>query len=355
MFLNIFCKYYVIKEIPGSLLFREKALFLTDCVGRELDNLTAENSLAWRDSDSIEIEKDRLEFVKVIKSFLNLNPKDRAAFLRLCSGQPDRRTEAAIRKAFQSFPQSQYPPYDLCWRVCSKYQVNAFNDGIFPTLSLLNHSCLPNTEIFWNTDSGTRDLVALTDIAWGEELCHNYLHSSLAYQDRRNDLHQKWNFTCYCSFCSSGLDLELMALVDQVSRTFRSNSSSVSNLTSLLLKIDNLRLIRVFAVLGVLDKIYLHFCIDSLLSSSYCDIIEPVATIGAQYSRILVQSEGSLTKTWQYRQRHPIMFAFKCLLVEVFVFLLRVVTLLILVHSLWEVEVLQYLLLLLSSLLYSKL
>ena len=342
-------------SILGSLLFREKALFLTDGIGRELDNLAAENNLSWFYSETIEIEKDRLEYVKVIKSFLSLSSKEREAFLQLCSGQFDSRSEAAIREAFQSFPQSEYLPYDLCRRVCSKYRVNAFNDGIFLTLSLINHSCLPNTEIFWNTDSGTRDLVALTDISWGEELCHNYLHSSLAYQDRRNDLFQKWNFICSCSLCYRGLDLELMTQVDQVSQNLRSNSGSVKNLISLLLKIDDLRLIRVYAVLRVLDKIYLYYCIDSLFSSSYCDIIEPVATIGAQYSRILVQPDGSLTKTWEHRQRHPTLFAFKCLLIESFVFLLRVMTLVILFHLFWEVKVCQYLMLLLSSLLYSKL
>ena len=273
----------------------------------------------------------------------------------MCSGQPDRRTEAAVRKAFQSFPQSEYLPFDLCSRVCSKYRVNAFNDGIFPTLSKLNHSCVPNTEIFWNSELGTRDLVAVTDICWGEELCHNYLHSSLAYQHRRNDLHQKWNFACHCSFCSHGLDLELMALVDHVDQNFRSNSSSVRSLTSVLLQSEDLRLIRVSAVLGVLDKIYLHYSIDSLLSPSYCDIIKPVATLGVLYSRILVQPDGSLRRTWEYREQHPSMFAFKCLLLEVFVFLLRFVTLIILVHSLWEAKVYQYLLLLLSSLFYSKL
>ena len=273
----------------------------------------------------------------------------------MCSGQDDKRTEVAIRKAFQSFPQSKYLPYELCSRVCSKYRVNAFNDGVFPTLSRLNHSCVPNTEIFWNSERGTRDLVAVTDISRGDELCHNYLHSSLAYQDRRNDLYQKWNFICQCTFCSHGLDLEMMALVDHVGQNFRSNSSSVKTLTSVLRQSEDLRLIRVSAVLRVLDKIYLHYSIDSLLSSSYCDITEPVATIGAQYSRILVQSDGSPTKTWQYRQKHPTMFAFKCLLIEMFVSLLRAVTLLILCHSLWEVEVCQYLMLLLSSLFYSKL
>jgi len=339
----------------GTLIFREKALFLTDSVGRELDELAAENNLAGGDLDAIEIEKERLEFIKVINSFLNLSSQEKDRYLRLCCGQPDRRTEAAVRAAFKSFPQSEYLPFQLCSRVCYTYKVNAFNNGIFPSLSKINHSCQPNTEIFWNQETRSRDLVAVADIKPGDEICHNYLQSCWSCHDRTTALRDKWNFTCYCNYCCLGLDLQLMQFVEQSNKDYIAHSGSVTSLTSFLLNIDDLRLIRIFKVLRVLDKIYLHYSIDSLLSPTYCDIIEDVASIGEEYSTILVGPAGSLARTWHYRRKHRVKCAFNCLIKEMLIFILRLLTIVILFHNFWENVVWQYLILLSCSLLYSKL
>ena len=343
------------KYPPGSLIFREAALFLTDTAGRELDDLTAENILAGADLETVEIEKEKLEFVKVIKSFLNLTSQEQDQYLLLYEGKHQRRTDVAVRTAFKSFPQSDYLPYNLCSRVCYTYKVNAFNNGIFPTLSKLNHSCYPNTEIFWNVETGTRDLVALTDISPGEELCHSYLQAGWSWADRRSDLSHRWGFTCYCQCCRQGQDLHVMDLVEQVNQTFHSHSGVVIKLTNILLDMEDLRLIRISKVLRVLDKIFLHYSIDSLLSSHYCDMLERVAALGAQYSHFLQGPGSALTRSWEHRVHHPTKNALNCMMKEMVVFLLRTSTLLILFHNFYENIVWQYLILLLSSLLYSKL
>ena len=343
------------QSFPGSLIYREAALFLTDPVERKLDNLSVVNRLAGTDWEDVEIEKEKLEFVRVIKSFLNLNSDKKDQYLQLCEGQPNRRTDVAIRAAIKTFSESEHLPYNLFRRVCYIFRVNAFNNGIFLTLSRLNHSCLPSTEIFWNVETRTQDLVAIQDINIGEELCHNYLQSSWSFTDRRSDLREKWNFTCTCSSCYQGLDLHIMEMVEEVNLNFRSHSGSVERLINILINLKDLRLIRISKVLRVLDRVYLQFSIDGLLSTTFCDIVESVVAVGVQYSHILVGPDGSLTARWLYRKQHPLLSAFNCLFKEMFVFLVRLLTFVILFHNYWENIVWQYIVLLLCSLLYSKL
>ena len=84
--------------------------------------------------------------------------------------------------------------------------------GLFPTASLLNHSCSANTAF-----STTNDFVfacrALTHISKGEELTTNYLHPQYHFfgrSYRHAQLNKMWNFMCRCQRCEDSTDLGTM-------------------------------------------------------------------------------------------------------------------------------------------------
>ncbi|XP_030010007.1 protein-lysine N-methyltransferase SMYD4 [Sphaeramia orbicularis] len=93
--------------------------------------------------------------------------------------------------------------------------------AIFPTLSLLNHSCCPNTSLAFRTGVGA-DLPEFSDsishgvtvtvraakvITAGQEILHCYgPHSSqMVIQERRRLLQEQYNFLCQCEACTSQL------------------------------------------------------------------------------------------------------------------------------------------------------
>jgi hypothetical protein len=85
-------------------------------------------------------------------------------------------------------------------------QTNEFltSDGtvLFPFLSLVNHSCVPNCVVV-GPSAVKKSLVAVKDIREGEQLTIDYnsaLTSTLAYEDRRALLAQR-GFQCFCPRC----------------------------------------------------------------------------------------------------------------------------------------------------------
>ncbi|XP_032702579.1 SET and MYND domain-containing protein 4 isoform X2 [Lontra canadensis] len=73
--------------------------------------------------------------------------------------------------------------------------------GIFPVVSLLNHSCSPNTSMsFVSTVATVR---ASEKIAKGQEILHCYgpHHSRMAVADRQQKLRAQYFFDCSCPVC----------------------------------------------------------------------------------------------------------------------------------------------------------
>lgn len=76
--------------------------------------------------------------------------------------------------------------------------------GLYHTASYLSHSCDPNVKASF--EGNRLSLVALKDLAKGDELLISFLPASLAggaKNKRRNLIKEKYRFVCKCSGCVS--------------------------------------------------------------------------------------------------------------------------------------------------------
>lgn len=76
--------------------------------------------------------------------------------------------------------------------------------GIFPVVSLLNHSCSPNTSVFFSSTVAT--IRAAQRIAKGQEILHCYgpHESRMGVAERRQRLSSQYFFDCSCPACHAG-------------------------------------------------------------------------------------------------------------------------------------------------------
>lgn len=72
--------------------------------------------------------------------------------------------------------------------------------GIFPTASLANHSCRPNSIVSFKKN-GTLSLISIKDIKEGEEICISYCDVVQPCDSRRQDLKKRYGFMCDCELC----------------------------------------------------------------------------------------------------------------------------------------------------------
>ncbi|EIW59441.1 SET domain-containing protein [Trametes versicolor FP-101664 SS1] len=83
--------------------------------------------------------------------------------------------------------------------------LNAYAHGVFPLASrLFNHSCIPNAAckyIIRASEPVAMQVVALRDIAEGEEITIPYLDPALPYQTRQEALEVNYSFNCDCRLC----------------------------------------------------------------------------------------------------------------------------------------------------------
>lgn len=85
--------------------------------------------------------------------------------------------------------------------------------AVFPTLSRLNHSCLPNSNVFFSPDYFLGRLYGVHPIAEGEEVTITYILPEATRGERWRRL-EGYGFTCGCEVCR----LEGQELVDSDSR-----------------------------------------------------------------------------------------------------------------------------------------
>jgi hypothetical protein len=73
--------------------------------------------------------------------------------------------------------------------------------GLYPTICLVNHSCLPNAHNNWNSDSQNETIHALRFIRSGEEITISY-NKEGSFKSRRSRLKECFGFECTCVVCS---------------------------------------------------------------------------------------------------------------------------------------------------------
>ncbi|KAG6027952.1 hypothetical protein E4U41_000812 [Claviceps citrina] len=74
--------------------------------------------------------------------------------------------------------------------------------GVFPETSRLNHDCRPNLAYYFDNNTLTHYVHAITDIPPGAEISITYIDSSRPREARMAQLRSTWGFNCSCSQCS---------------------------------------------------------------------------------------------------------------------------------------------------------
>lgn len=73
--------------------------------------------------------------------------------------------------------------------------------GVYPTICLINHSCLPNAHNSWNDDTKCETIHAVRYIKAGEEITISYEKGGPS-DSRRTYLKDAFGFDCNCRLCS---------------------------------------------------------------------------------------------------------------------------------------------------------
>jgi hypothetical protein len=83
--------------------------------------------------------------------------------------------------------------------------------GLYLSLSLFNHSCVPNCSVSFEGDAATVRTNQL--VPKGQELCLAYVDCALPREVRQAQLFKHWRFHCDCRKCASSEALERERLV----------------------------------------------------------------------------------------------------------------------------------------------
>ncbi|PTB34911.1 hypothetical protein M441DRAFT_32405 [Trichoderma asperellum CBS 433.97] len=74
--------------------------------------------------------------------------------------------------------------------------------AVFPEIARLNHDCRPNAAYFFDKQTLTHYVHAITDITPGTEITITYIDPHMPLQKRLKKLSSLWGFNCSCSLCS---------------------------------------------------------------------------------------------------------------------------------------------------------
>ena len=73
--------------------------------------------------------------------------------------------------------------------------------GVYPTICLINHSCMPNAHNNWNSAEEHETIHAIRSIERGDEITISYDHGG-ASSERQALLQNSFGFSCTCSGCT---------------------------------------------------------------------------------------------------------------------------------------------------------
>lgn len=140
--------------------------------------------------------------------------------------------------------------------------------AIYPLLSIMNHSCNPNTMVFFQPN-GTVALMATQSMRNGAEVTYTYARDLLTRPPgfKINDLPQKCSFQCICKVCRQGkpsiLPLHGLSLVKPNGRAFETLIDKFSNTIYSFFKGENYILagIEITRMFKALNGLYSSFLI----------------------------------------------------------------------------------------------
>ncbi|CAG8493713.1 2130_t:CDS:2 [Paraglomus occultum] len=78
-------------------------------------------------------------------------------------------------------------------------EMQSIGVGIYPNVSLLNHSCWPNCIVVF--EGLKMNVRSIRKIEIGEEVTISYTDLFLTGEERRKELHERYFFTCRCELC----------------------------------------------------------------------------------------------------------------------------------------------------------
>lgn len=95
--------------------------------------------------------------------------------------------------------------------------ITATRFGLFKDGNRINHSCLPNAHVCWNSAISKYTVHAIREIKSGEEITSSYiLFLYWPYEIRQENIQSYFNFKCICERCMK--PLEIRAAADAIYR-----------------------------------------------------------------------------------------------------------------------------------------
>ncbi|KIW09219.1 uncharacterized protein PV09_00146 [Verruconis gallopava] len=148
-------------------------------------------------------QDDFMQFVKL---------DDRDLLIRLAIQRLSPKTQELFNSLHNHFPGDPS---------VSRIKTNAFQAyagaakdhfwAIIPEAARYNHDCRPNTAYYFDKDSLTHRIHAMTRINPGEEITVTYTPGGMKHAERRTFIEREWGFKCTCSKCSAPKSLVELA------------------------------------------------------------------------------------------------------------------------------------------------
>lgn len=160
-----------------------------------------------------ECEADKLHFL-VEKIMTNIISPDKMLDIRLIVGLPD--NSANILLILVIFRLTMTGIYD-------EQEMEREGEALAAITSFFNHSCFPNSSIFFHHRLNEFEIIANKNIKKGEEIFFTYIALYQYTDQRRDDLMFNYGFYCDCPRCqknrSCSSELDLMPPIIQTNIT----------------------------------------------------------------------------------------------------------------------------------------
>ena len=148
----------------------------------------------------------------LIKSYSRMNKDDQEEYLKLYNKFKDlnfltyeekkhlEKQKKYLQEVFFMSPDQ----INIFQEIYGIYFTNVYEMGLCLKTSRFNHSCVSNSQVFWNEKYETRDIRAVSKIKAGEEITVRYGTSNLEMKKieiRQEHLLTGWKFNCCCPLC----------------------------------------------------------------------------------------------------------------------------------------------------------